>query len=64
MLFTSQLCSLQLQGGMLGPIQIVLIGGLLANWHLHVTAHKTIQSINELTEPLYTLNNGTVYIVI
>ena len=38
---------------MLGPIQIVLIGGSSVNWHLHVTAHTTIQSINEMTELLY-----------
>ena len=45
---------------MLGPIQIFLIGGSLVNWHLHVTAHTTIQSINELT----VLLKPTVYIVI
>ena len=35
-LITSQLVWLQLQGGMLGPMHIVLIGSL--NSHLHITA--------------------------
>ena len=40
-LFTSQLVSLQLQGGMLGPIQIVLVDSLF-RWHLHFTAYAII----------------------
>jgi len=37
-LFTLQLVRLQLQGGMLGPIQIVLICSLF-KLHLHFTVH-------------------------
>ena len=35
---TSQLVSLQLHGGILGPIQIVLTGSLL-NEHVHFTTY-------------------------